>query len=138
MILDETMRLHPPFWFENRNVNTDVELGGIKIPAGSLVAFSRYSLHRHRGFWRNAEQFDPERFDPAAPENTRSSYAFVPFGGGPRTCIGIHFATMELTVLLAMMAQCFRVVVDQSDRHQMAAQLTMHPRFGLRVRLEDH
>jgi cytochrome P450 len=85
MILDETMRLHPPFWFENRNVNTDIELGGVRIPTGSMVAFSRYSLHRHRGFWRDAERFDPERFDPAAPENTRSSYAYVPFGGGPRT-----------------------------------------------------
>lgn len=136
MVVEETLRLHPPFWFENRNITKDIELGGTRLAKGSLVAFSRYSLHRHRGFWRDPERFDPERFRPGTEENKRSTYASIPFGGGPRICIGIHFAMMELIVVLAVVSQRFRVVVDESDRHQMSAQLTMAPKHGVRVRLE--
>ena len=135
MVIDETLRLHPPFWFENRNAIADVELGGVYLPKGSLVAFSRYSLHRHPAFWNNPDQFDPQRFALDKEENKRSTYAYVPFGGGPRICIGIHFAIMELTVILAVIVQRYKVVVDERDRHQMAASLTMTPKFGVQVHL---
>ena len=135
MVIEETLRLHPPFWFENRNVARDVSLGGAIVPRGSIVAFSRYSLHRHPSFWKQPEQFDPERFAPGREENQRSTHAHVPFGGGPRICIGIHFAMMELIVILATVARYFDVVVDESDRHKMAAHLTMVPKYGVRVRL---
>ncbi len=135
MLLDETMRLHPPFWFENRNVMSDIELGGAKIPKGSMVVFSRYSLHRHPDFWKAANSFIPERFEPDREENKRTTYAYVPFGGGPRICIGINFAILELLVIVSSIAKRFRVIVDDSDRHVMAAKLTMHPQNGLRVRL---
>ncbi|MFT7643713.1 MAG: cytochrome P450, partial [Pirellulaceae bacterium] len=95
MIIDETLRLHPPFWFENRNAMEDVELGGAVVPKGAMVAFSRYSLHRHPDFWKDPEQFNPARFEPDNEENKRSTYAHVPFGGGPRICIGINFAVLE-------------------------------------------
>ncbi len=136
MVIEETLRLHPPFWFENRNVMHETELGGVRLAEGSLVAFSRYSLHRHPNFWNDPERFDPNRFEPGQEENRRSTYASVPFGGGPRVCIGIHFAMMELVVVLAVLAHRFRVVVDESDRHQMSANLTMVPKYGVRVRLE--
>ena len=84
MVIEETLRLHPPFWFENRNVIEDVELGGARLKKGSLVAFSRYSLHRHADFWEDPEKFNPDRFEPEHEENSRSTYASVPFGGGPR------------------------------------------------------
>ena len=100
MVIDECLRLHPPFWFENRNAKCDVELGGVTIPKGALVLFSRYTLHRHPDFWDQPERFDPQRHDPAAPENLRTTYAQVPFGGGPRICIGVNFAVMELLVCL--------------------------------------
>jgi cytochrome P450 len=137
MILDESMRLHPPFWFENRNTTADVEMGGAIIPKGSMVAFSRYSLHRHADFWKQPAEFDPERFNPAHEENKRSSYAYVPFGGGPRICIGVNFAMMELLVILAVIAQRYTVVVDVQDRHEMTAHLTMTPKYGVKVRLES-
>jgi cytochrome P450 len=136
MIINETLRLHPPFWFENRNVMHDIELGGARLPKGSLVAFSRYSLHRHPAFWQNPDQFNPERFYPDREENKRSTYAHVPFGGGPRICIGIHFAMMELVIILVSIAQRYKVVVDAQNRHQMAASLTMTQKYGLKVRLE--
>jgi cytochrome P450 len=135
MVIEETLRLHPPFWFENRNVTRDVELAGQTIPKGALVVFSRYSLHRHSCFWKEPDRFFPERFDPDSPENPRSRYASIPYGGGPRICIGIHFATMELIVALAMMAQRFQVQIDRSNRHAMSAKLTMTPSNGLRVTL---
>lgn len=137
MIIDETLRLHPPFWFENRNAATAVELGGVLLPPGALVAFSRYSLHRHPAFWKEPERFEPARFEPEREENKRSTYAHVPFGGGPRICIGINFAVMELVVVLAVIAQRYKVVVDARDRHEMAAHLTMHPKYGVQVRLES-
>jgi cytochrome P450 len=133
MVIEETLRLHPPFWFENRNVTRDYELGGHKVPKGSLIVFSRYSLHRHPEFWKNSDCFLPDRFDPDALENPRSRYASIPFGGGPRICIGIHFATLELIVAVSMIAQRFRLAIDTSDRHAMSAKLTMTPSHGLRV-----
>jgi cytochrome P450 len=137
MVIDECLRLHPPFWFENRNTMHDVELGGHKIPKGSMIAFSRYSLHRHPDFWSDPDQFNPDRQDPDALENPRSSYAQIPFGGGPRICIGVNFAIMEMIVTLTVIARRFRVVIDPTNRHEMSAKLTMAPRYGLRVRLES-
>lgn len=136
MVIDECLRLHPPFWFENRNVMEDTELGGHRITKGSMVVFSRYSLHRHPDFWDEPDRFNPLRHDPDAPENRRTTYAQVPFGGGPRICIGVNFAIMELMVILAVVVKRYRLVVDESNRHQMAAQLTMAPKNGVRVFLE--
>ncbi len=136
MVIDETLRLHPPFWFENRNVKESLELGGHRLPRGSIVAFSRYSLHRHPRFWRDPDRFDPERFRPDHEENPRSSCAYVPFGGGPRICIGIHFATIELLVIVAMITRQYRLVTARENRHEMNAALTMTPKYGHLVRLE--
>jgi cytochrome P450 len=136
MVVEETLRLHPPFWFENRNVTRDIDFGGTTLRQGSLVAFSRYSLHRHADFWHDPNRFDPERFRPGKEENKRSTYASIPFGGGPRICIGLHFAMMELIVVLAVIVQKFNVVIDESDQHTMSAHLTMTPKYGVRVRLE--
>ncbi len=135
MIIEETLRLHPPFWFENRNVKQDVILGGHPVPKGSLIVFSRYSLQRHAKYWKDPERFNPERFAPDALENPRSRYASIPYGGGPRICIGIHFATMEMILTLAMIAQRFQLQIHASDRHAMSAKLTMTPKYGLRVTL---
>lgn len=136
MVIQETMRLHPPFWFENRNARCDVELGGATIPKGSMVVFSRYSLQRHPAFWKAPDEFNPERFNPDNPENETTNFANVPFGGGPRICIGRHFSMMEMRIVVATLLQRYRVVVDSSDRHSMVAKMTMAPKYGVRVRLE--
>ena len=136
MVIDETLRLHPPFWFENRNAMDDTELGGVRLPKGSLVALSRYSLHRHPSFWKDPETFNPNRHDPVSPENERNSFAFIPYSGGPRTCIGMHFANMELLIVATLIAREFDVRVHSSDRHEMIANLTIAPRYGVRVTLQ--
>lgn len=137
MVIQETMRLHPPFWFENRNVKKEVELGGVKVPKGSLIFFSRYSLQRHPHFWKDPDLFCPERFRPGSEENPSSSGAHVPFGSGPRVCIGKHFAMMEIVVVISTILQRFKVRTDSSDTHAVSAHLTMEPKHGLNVRLEN-
>lgn len=134
MVLEETMRLHPPFWFENRNAMEEVTLGGVQLERGTMVAFSRYSLHRHPEFWQEPGAFRPERFLKGSMENERASFAHIPFGGGPRICIGINFAMLQLIAIAATVLQRYRVSIDASDRHLMWAHLTMNPKHGLRVR----
>ena len=136
MVIDECMRLHPPFWFENRNTIHDVEMGGHLVPQGSLVLFSRYTLQRHPGFWQQPDKLIPERQDPDNPDNARSVYAQVPFGGGPRICIGINFAIMELVLIVATICQRFEVIVAPEDKHLMAAKMTMFPKHGVKVYLK--
>ena len=132
MVVDEAMRLHPPFWFDNRNTMHDVEMGGVTVPKGSMVALSRYSLHRHPDYWPEPERFMPERF---GEDGNINKYAYVPFGGGPRVCIGINLATMELVLSLAALAQRFRFELMEPKPVEMRALLTMEPKHGrLRVR----
>jgi len=137
MVIDECLRLHPPFWFENRNAMKDVEVGGHVIPKGSIVLFSRHALHRHEAFWSEPLRFNPRRQDPDDLEHPRTNYAQVPFGGGPRICIGINFAVMELMVIVATICQRFDVELANDDRHVMAAKMTMFPKHGVRVVLNQ-
>jgi cytochrome P450 len=133
MVLDEVLRLHPPFWFENRNTRQKTKLAGVDLPAGSIIVMSRYSLHRHRRYWRDPNQFNPHRFQPKHEENPRSSYAYIPFGGGPRICIGTHFAMMEMLVIMALIGRHFQIELSCEDRHEMSAATTMTPKHGVRV-----
>jgi cytochrome P450 len=98
-VIMESMRLFPPIWIIERRVIADDEAGGYHLPAGSAVVISPYALHRHPAFWHHPESFDPSRFELPAPE------AYIPFGAGPRFCIGREFALMEAQVITAMVMQ---------------------------------
>jgi cytochrome P450 len=102
-ILQEAMRLYPPAWMVARMPLADDEIGGYHIPAESVVVMSQYVTHRHPDFWENPEGFDPERMAG------HPSAAYFPFGGGPRSCIGEHFALLEADVLLRALLTRFRV-----------------------------
>lgn len=108
MVIDEVMRLYPPAWVMSRSPTADDTLRGYRVPAGSVVLISPYVTHRHPDFWENPEGFDPERFAPGA-EAARPRYAYFPFGGGPRICIGNSFALMEAQLILATVVQRFRL-----------------------------
>ncbi|MBT7983773.1 MAG: cytochrome P450 [Akkermansiaceae bacterium] len=138
MVIQESMRLHPPFWFENRNAMHDVELGGVRIKKGSMIAISRYALHRNTDYWDDPETFNPDRFDEeSSRENSRvDSFAYQPFSSGPRVCIGRHFAMMEMTIILCSMLQRYKFRVDPHYKHKVATNLTMEPKGGLPVILE--
>jgi cytochrome P450 len=108
LVLEESMRLYPPAWgFDRRAVEAD-EVVGFRIPAGSTVAFSPYVTHRHPAYWDEPEKFDPLRFTEERSEG-RPAYAYFPFGGGPRRCIGHRFAMVQLQIILARMLRRFKL-----------------------------
>ena len=138
-VIQETLRLHPPLWFENRNAMKDVDLGDSKIPKGSMIVLSRYALHRNLRVWEAAEKFDPGRFYPEVPKTINGfkiSGAYIPFSSGPRVCIGRHFAMLEIIVVLCTLLQKFRVRVSPFNKHSVATKLTMEPRNGLLVNVK--
>lgn len=132
MVLHESMRLFPPIWMVERRAMAEDEVGGFRIPAGSIIALSQYVTHRHPDVWEEPERFRPERF---RPENAagRPRGAYFPFGGGPRGCIGAGFALMEAQLVLAMLLQRFRIDSLPGQRVAARAGITLRPRSSLRV-----
>ncbi|MFI7024142.1 cytochrome P450 [Micromonospora sp. NPDC049900] len=127
MVVKEAMRLHPPVWLLPRIATGADVVGGYAVPAGADVVVLPYTLHRHREFWTRPERFDPERFDPArAPDRPR--YAYIPFGAGPRICVGSNLGLMEAVFVLAMIAREFRL--STAPGHQVVAE----PMLSLRIR----
>jgi cytochrome P450 len=133
-VINEAMRLYPPAWLFGRKALEDDVIGGYRIPAGSSLFLSPYLGHRDPRFWENPEGFDPDRF---APEITalRPKFAFFPFAAGPRMCIGNSFARMELQVIVAMVVQKFRLDLEAGHRVELAPQITLRPKNGVRVTL---
>lgn len=133
MVIEEALRLYPPAWvFERQAITTDT-LGGYAIEPGSIVGLCPYVLHRHPDFWENPEGFDPERFRPERSEK-RPRYAYLPFGGGPRTCVGNHFAMMEAQILLAMIVREQRLELEPSHTIEVDPVITLRPKTGIIVR----
>jgi cytochrome P450 len=111
-VLLEAMRLFPSAHATERSTTTEVRLGGYQLPAGQIVLVSPWTTHRHPDFWPYPEQFDPGRF---IGEHDRPRYAYFPFGGGPRSCVGEHFAMLEAVVLLATLLRHRRVRSVRAD-----------------------
>jgi cytochrome P450 len=129
MVLQEAMRLYPPVASLSRRTLEADEVSGYEIPANSLVILSQYVTHRHPDFWENAEGFDPERFAPGQPP--RPKFAYFPFSGGPRKCIGDQFAMLEATLIVARVMQQFRL--DLIAGHRLVPKLvfTVRPTGGM-------
>lgn len=133
MVLKEAMRLYPSVAIMGRKAVADTEIGGYRIPAGADVYVSAYATHRHPDYWSDPEAFDPERFTPEA-EAARPRYAFFPFGGGPRACIGQHFAMLEASLALATLLQRFSLTaVDTKVPLELG--MTMRAAAPVRVKL---
>ena len=130
MVVREAMRLYPPIWIIERRVIAESGAGGFLLPAGSAVVISPYALHRHPAFWKNPESFEPERFSGRPPE------AYLPFGAGPRYCIGSEFALMEAQLIVAMILQSFRLRVVPGHRMEPLPGITLRSRYGLPVTLQ--
>jgi cytochrome P450 len=130
MALDESMRLYPPAWVTERKSLQDDEIGGYPIPAGTTVVICPYVTHRHPQFWADPETFDPERFNPENA-NGRPRYAYFPFGGGPRQCIGNTFALLEAHLILATILQRYRLELAPGWQVQPDPLITLRPKGGL-------
>jgi cytochrome P450 len=134
MVLEEALRLYPPAWIFGRKAIADDEIGGYAIPANSIIVLSPYITHRHPAFWGNPEVFDPERFIPKRSAD-RPHFAYFPFGGGPRVCIGNNFALMEMQLILATVAQRYKLRLVPGHPVEPEAFLSLRPRYGLPMTL---
>ncbi len=130
MIIEETMRLYPPIWAFPRDATVDDEIGGYHVPKGSMILVSQYLTHRHPEFWENPEGFDPDRFTPEGSEG-RPRYAYFPFGVGPRTCLGNHFAYLEAHLVLVMVIQRFQLNLVPGFSTEAKAMGTLRPVEGM-------
>lgn len=134
MVIEEALRLYPPAWGMSRQALGDDTIGGYPIPANSLVTLSPYVTHRLAAFWENPEGFDPERFTPERSAG-RPRYAYFPFGGGPRQCIGNEFALMEAQLVVATVAQRYRLYVVPGHAVVPYPIFTLRPRHGVLMSL---
>jgi len=129
MVFQEALRLYPPVWFLPRFAVADDIIDGYPIPAGSTILVSAYATHRNPNLWERPEVFEPERFTPERSAN-RPRYAYYPFGGGPRQCIGMSFAYMEAQIITAMLMQKFRMRRVGGAAKPRSA-ITLRPQGGL-------
>jgi cytochrome P450 len=132
-VFEESMRLYPPAWGQPREAVADDEINGFSIPAKGTVTVNQWVTHRHPDFWDDPETFQPERFLPGHAE--RPKFAYFPFGGGPRGCIGNTFAMLEGPLVLATIIRKFRVELVPGQLIVPDPTFTLRPRHGVQVRL---
>ena len=135
MVIDESMRLYPPAHTMARQPIATDEVLGHRIPAGAEVLIVPWMLHRKPSLWENPNRFEPERFAPELAAS-RPRFAYIPFGGGPRICIGAAFALTEATLILATIAQRYRLRLKPGHPVEPQGLITLRPRYGLRMILE--
>ncbi len=135
MVLDETLRLYPGAWLFNRASIAADMVGGYPIAPGSLLFISPYVTHRHPEFWPDADTFDPERFSPQASAG-RPRFAYFPFGGGPRQCLGDTFAITEMVLTIAMVAQRFKPRTVDGYPVVPQPMFTLRTKYGVMMTLE--
>ncbi len=135
MVIKESMRLFPPAYFYGRVAIDDVQLGSYSVAKGTGIGISSYSVHRDPRWWDEPLAFRPERF---SPENTDSirKYSYIPFGAGPRVCIGNSFAMMEAHLMLVLIAQRYKLHLSAGQIVEPSPLLTMRPKGGLHMHLE--
>jgi cytochrome P450 len=135
-VIRESMRLYPPAWSLARTVISDFELRGYRIPAGANVVMSQWIMHRNPTYFADPQTFDPDRWSPEKAQKL-PRFAYFPFGGGPRQCIGSSFAMMEATLLLATIAQSFQLRPVPDHPVIPIPSFTLRPKYGLPMTLES-
>jgi cytochrome P450 len=129
-VIKESMRLYPPAWSLARTTVSDFELRGYRIPAGANIVMSQWIMHRNPRYFPDPEKFDPDRWlDPAMQKLPK--FAYFPFGGGPRICIGNTFAMMEAVLLVATIAQRFELRTLPGHPVIPSPSFTLRPKQGL-------
>jgi len=133
-VIEEAMRLYPPApIFARDSVNAD-KVGPVEIEPNTAIIIAPWLIHRHRKLWDAPEYFMPERFAPGAREKI-NRFAYIPFGGGPRICIGMAFAMQEAIVILSTIVKRYRLELLPDQKVEPLARITLRPRYGLKMRL---
>ncbi|MFI5302170.1 MAG: cytochrome P450, partial [Polyangiales bacterium] len=136
----ETLRLYPPAWAVGREALEEVELGGVRLPAGAQVWSAPWVMHRDPRFWPEATRFDPDRWaknvgglraSEAEMQKRLPRCVYWPFGAGPRLCIGQQFAQMEAVLVLACLVRRFRFTLAPDARLVPSPSVTLRPKYGV-------
>ncbi|MCC6616877.1 MAG: cytochrome P450 [Anaerolineae bacterium] len=130
MIVKEGLRLYPPVWLITREAITGVSIGGYELKPGHVVVICPYVMHRHPAYFAEPEQFQPERFADGS-EKRWPHFAYFPFGGGPRVCLGQAFALMETTLILATLTQRFRLTLVPGQHIVPQPLISLRSRHGI-------
>jgi cytochrome P450 len=136
MVLAESMRLYPPAWGIGRRAIDPFEARGFEIPSRAVVLMCPYIVQRDERFFPDPERFEPERWTSEAMQ-ARPKFSYFPFGGGNRVCIGEQFAWMEGVMVIAALAQKWRMRLDPAQRVEIQPLITLRPKYGMRMRLEQ-
>lgn len=129
-IVDETLRLYPPVHVFSRQALGDDEISGNRVPKGSFMTISSWVLHRHQLHWEKPDTFDPDRFMPGRSKQVKP-FAYIPFGAGPRVCMGKHFGLVEATLLLALFGQRFDLKLRSGHPVEPLGRMTLRPHQGM-------
>lgn len=133
-VVDETLRLYPPAWVIERRAMDWDRLGGYDVPPNTNISICIFNLHRNPEFWENPDSFDPDRFEEQKSKE-RPKNAYMPFGGGPRVCIGNVFALTEAVLVLALIAKSFRFRLNTKKPVVMEPLVTLRPKYGIHLDL---
>jgi cytochrome P450 len=134
-VIDEALRLYSPVAVTARDVIEDDQIGGYHIPAGSMVMVAPYISHRNPEFWETPLEFNPEHFSPEKVAE-RPRYAYLPFGAGQRICLGQHFALLEAVLVLAEIAQRYRIRLLPGQQIEPLFMGTLRPCADIMVTAE--
>jgi cytochrome P450 len=134
-VFSEAMRLYPPAPIITRTAVQPFSLSGLMVPEGTVVIVPIHAVHHHASIWENPERFDPERFAPERAK-ARHRYAYMPFGAGPRICIGSAFATMEAVAILAVLLQGVRLRSPSGEMPKPRMKVTLRPRQEPQMQVE--
>jgi cytochrome P450 len=133
-VFEEALRLYPPAWGQPREAIHADEVHGFPIPVKAIITLNQWVTHRHPDFWAEPEAFRPERVLPGRAEG-RPRFAYFPFGGGPRVCLGNTFALLEGPLVLATIVQRFRVELVPGQEVVPDPTFTLRPKYGVKVTL---
>jgi cytochrome P450 len=135
-VIQEGMRLYPPGFAIGRQPVAEDEILGVKIPLNGIIFISIAAIHRDPKNWERPSEFYPEHFNPEL-EKSRPKLAYMPFGAGPRMCIGNHFALMEMQLLLAMLVQRFDFETVEGHPIEPEPLITLKPKHGILMRVKE-
>ena len=136
MVLQEAMRLYPPVWILPRRAIAADEVGGYHVPAGAEVLICPYTLHRHPRYWPEPDRFDPERFDPDVKAD-RPRYAHIPFGAGPRFCVGNHLGMMEASFIISTLMRDLKLEKAPGSKVTPEPMMSLRLGGGLPMNVQD-
>lgn len=129
-VIQEAMRLYPPAWLIVRAAIEEEVVANYTIPKDKEVFIPVYAIHRSPKYWKNPSQFNPDNFSPEAIK-ARPKYAYIPFGGGPRFCIGSNFAMMEMQIIVAMILQKYTLTLSPTANIELEGLITLRPKHGM-------